>query len=135
MGETQIRAGAKKLGTEALRPQFDALEDLAVAAAAAGQADKLLAAAKKKAEKILQDAKAEIERRNDVWRQAYERACDAGWTARQLRGHPINQPQPPKRSRSTSHNPAGDGVGAVAGVSSSASAPADRRTSPRASSA
>lgn len=95
MGEKQIRTKAEQAGADALRPQFDALGDLAVAAEAAGQADALRAAAKARAQQILDNAEAEVERRFDRWRAAWQKARKAGWTVERLRAAPIKQQQPP----------------------------------------
>jgi hypothetical protein len=95
MGEKQIRAKAEQAGADALRPQFDALGDLAVAAGAAGEADALRAAAKARAQQILDNAEAEVERRFDRWRAAWQKARKAGWSVERLRSAPIKQQQPP----------------------------------------
>ncbi|WP_018685342.1 hypothetical protein [Actinokineospora enzanensis] len=99
MGEKQIRTKAEKAGADALRPQFDALGDLAVAAEAAGQADALRAAAKARAQKILDDAEIEVVRRFDRWRAAWQKARKAGWSVERLRAAPIKQQQPPAATK------------------------------------
>lgn len=95
MGEKQIRAKAAQAGADALQPQFDALGDLAVAAEAAANADAVRAAAKVKAQQIIDDAEAEVARRFDRWREAWQNARNAGWTVERLRAAPISQQQPP----------------------------------------
>lgn len=95
MGEKQIRAQAVQAGADALRSQFDALGDLAVAASAAGEADAVRAAAKVKAQQILADAELEVARRFDRWRAAWQNARESGWTVERLRAAPIKQQQPP----------------------------------------
>lgn len=83
----------------ALRPQFEALQDLAVAAAAASDLDQVRAAARARADKVLADAEDECARRMDAWRTAYQAALRAGWTVSTLRSDPINQPQPSPNSK------------------------------------
>ncbi|MEU0529166.1 hypothetical protein [Amycolatopsis tolypomycina] len=99
MGEKEIRTKAEQVGAAALRPQFEALGDLAVAASAAGQAGALRAAARVKAQKILADAEDEIARRNDRWRATWQKARTAGWSVEQLRSAPISQRQPPTATK------------------------------------
>lgn len=99
MGEKQIRTQAEQVGAAALRPQFEALGDLAVAAAAAGQAGALRAAARARAQKILDDAEEEIVRRHDRWRAAWQKARTAGWSVERLRSAPISQKQPPAATK------------------------------------
>ena len=99
MGEKQIRAQADKVGADALRPMFDALADLAVAVDAASRRDEVRAQARERAERIMADAEAEIGRRDQHWRDAWQAALAAGWTAAQLRADPINMapPHQPRR--------------------------------------
>jgi hypothetical protein len=95
MGEKQIRAHAEQVGIEALRPLFDSLAELTAAAEAAGAADELRAAARVRAQQLLDDAEAQIELRQQRWREAWAAARAAGWTTRRLRAAPINQSPPP----------------------------------------
>jgi hypothetical protein len=72
MGEKQIRALADKVGADALRPMFDALADLAVAVDAASRRDEVRAQARERAERLMADAEAEIGRRDQRWRDAWQ---------------------------------------------------------------
>ncbi|WP_406639086.1 hypothetical protein [Amycolatopsis sp. WGS_07] len=97
MGEKQIRTEAEQAGIDAFRPQIEALAELAVAAAAAGEADALRAAADAKAAKIHAAAEEEIDARLERWREKWAAALTAGWTPQGLRSFPVNQSPPPKK--------------------------------------
>jgi len=112
MGEKQIRAQADKVGADALRPMFDALADLAVAVDAASRRDEVRAQARERAERIMADAEAEIGRRDQRWRDAWQAALAAGWTAAQLRAEPINM-APPHQLRRRVGKGAAQGINPV----------------------
>lgn len=112
MGEKRLRAGVASAATQALKPLYDTLGDLAVALDAVHQAPQLRAAADAKAQKILQDAhdriaelhattEARIIALHDAAQAAWQTARDAGWTDRQLTGAPLNLRPPalPRRRR------------------------------------
>jgi len=69
---------------------FDALADLAVAS----RRDEVRAQARQRAERIMADTEAEIGRCDQRWRDAWQAALAAGWTAAQLRAEPINMAPP-----------------------------------------
>jgi hypothetical protein len=104
------RAQAQQAAIEVLAPETRAIGDLAVAAKAAGEADKLRVAARAKgqqlieaaharAERLKAEAEVEIERRFERWRQAWRAARKLGWTTRRLGAKPINQQPPPMTRR------------------------------------
>lgn len=97
MGEKQIRTETERAAMEALRPRIEALTDLAVAAAAAGEADALRAAGNAKAAKIHAAVEEEIDARFERWLKAWDAAIGAGWTPQGLRSFPVNQSPPPKK--------------------------------------
>ncbi len=82
---------------EALRPRIEALTDLAVAAAAAGEAEALRAAGAAKAAKIHAAVEEEIDARFERWIKAWDAAIGSGWTPQGLRSFPVNQSPPPKK--------------------------------------
>jgi len=98
MGDRQLRTQAAQAGVTALKPLFDALGDLAVAASAVGQAAAIRAAATRRAEAVLDAAEAEIDRRQKAYLDAWAAALVTGWTEPQLRADPIRL-QPPARPR------------------------------------
>jgi len=128
MGEKQIRAHADKLGADALRPMFESLQNLAVAADAASREAEVRARARAQAQRILDDAEAEIARRYEDWRRAWQAARDAGWTIEKLRAEPINQRQPPAAGRPKKPRTArpirADADGRAAKVTAESGAPA-----------
>ncbi len=89
MGERQLRAQAAQAGVTALKPLFDVLGDLAVAASAVEQADVIRAAAARRAQAVLDAAEAEIGRLQKAYLEAWAGALEAGWTEPQLRADPI----------------------------------------------
>ncbi len=95
MGEKQIRAAAARAAAQALERRSTAVQDLAVAASAAGQADHLRAEAERRIEEIRAATEAEIARRVEQWRKAWQAALAAGWKPGELRGAPLNLTSPP----------------------------------------
>jgi membrane protein involved in colicin uptake len=95
MGEKQVRTEAEHAGAEALRPRFDALGDLAIAAEEARKVPELLADAQRQSDQILADAEEAGRRRMDTWRAKWKAAKDAGWAEEELQGPTINQERPP----------------------------------------
>lgn len=94
MGEKQIRAAAARAAAQALERRSTAVQDLAVAASAAGQADHLRAEAERRIEEIRAATEAEIARRVERWRKAWQAALAAGWKPGELRGAPLNLTSP-----------------------------------------
>lgn len=95
MGEKQIRAEAARAVDQALQKRRTTVEELAVAASAAGQADHLRAEAERRIEEIRAATEAEIARRVERWRKAWQAALAAGWKPGELRGAPLNLASPP----------------------------------------
>jgi hypothetical protein len=97
--ENKVTKDAELAAIAVLRPQIDALTDLAKAEFAAGQADAIRTRAQQRAQQILDEADAEIDRRIERWRVAFHAARAAGWTVKQLRSKPIGRQQPPAATR------------------------------------
>jgi len=78
---------------------FDVVGDLAVAAAAAAQADDLRVAARRRADAITAGAEAGISRRQQSYVEAWAAALAAGWTVEQLRAAPLGLRPPAVQRR------------------------------------
>lgn len=117
MGEKRVRAGVASAATQALKPLYDSLGDLAVALDAATQEHELRAAAEHRAQRIMADAQARADELRAATeariidlhaaaQRAWQAARDAGWTERQLTSPPLNlrlpAPAPRRRRRSSS---------------------------------
>ncbi len=109
----ETREVAERNAAEVKRPFFLAVGDLAVAARAAADSDRMIEEAKVQAAKLVADAEALAEQHERAWREAYVAAVAAGWTPGELAAHPLNQPAPPgvtKRGRPRATKKSGTGA-------------------------